>query len=220
MSSSNPVEKLPLERKPRQERSRRSLQKVLVTARHMLAKEGYNAFTLQELSSQANVSIGSIYHRFSNKQDLVRHVHLDVLADFEKDHAVMINQLRRKRLHLQKLVPEMVREYGEFLRHIAPILRVFTELAPSDPVIATAGKETYYHSMMDLKLLLMTVRDEINHPDPEHALDASLSIIYAVLGRHLGISTARDVIGEGDWNVLVEDLSLMTLLFLMVGREP
>lgn len=208
-----------LARKPRQERSRRSLQKMLQTAKRMLAKEGYSAFTLQELSKRSDVSIGSIYHRFENKQELVRHVQVDVLETIENEHAVLVNQLRRRKLPLRKLVPAVVRTYGEFLHKHAPILRVFMELAPQDAVISETGKRYFAQSMLDLKFLLLDARAEIGHSDPEHAVDAALNIIYAVLGRYLGLSMARDVIGEGDWNVLVEDLSLMTLLFLQVGHE-
>ena len=203
-----------LARKPKQARSRESLKKMLDTAKEMLAENGYAEFTLQELSRRSNVSIGSIYHRFESKQELVRRVQAEVLETIEQEHALLINRLRRKNLALRKLLPEVVSVFSDFLRRHAPILRVFMDIAPTDPVVAEVGKRYHAQSMLDVKLLLLECRDEIRHPDPEHAVDASFAVIYASLGRYLGLGTAADVVGEGDWGTLLDDLTLMTLLFL------
>jgi len=201
-------------RKPKQARSRQSLQKMIATATEMLAQNGFSEFTLQELSKQSNVSIGSIYHRFENKQELVRRVQVEVLETIEQEHALLINRLRRQNLPLRELVPAVVSMYSDFLRRHAPILRVFMDIAPTDPVVAEIGKKSHGHAITDVKLLLLERRDEIRHPDPEHAVEACFGIIYASLGRYLGLGTASDVMGEGDWNTLLDDLSLMALLFL------
>ena len=211
---SNLARNTPLARKPKQARSRQSLKKMLDTAKEMLAENGYAEFTLQELSKRSNVSIGSIYHRFESKQELVRRVQAEVLETIEQEHALLINRLRRKNLPLRELVPAVVNVFSDFLRRHAPILRVFMDIAPTDPVVAEIGKRYHGQSMLDVKLLLLECRDEIRHPDPEHAVEASFSVIYACLGRYLGLGTAADVVGEGDWKTLLDDLSLMTLLFL------
>lgn len=48
-------------RPPQQARSRRSQIKVLTAARQFLEDEGYDSLTLQKVSRQSGVSIGSIY---------------------------------------------------------------------------------------------------------------------------------------------------------------
>jgi len=217
--SSNLAKSASLSRKPKQARSRKSLQTMLDTAKVMLAEKGYAEFTLQELSKQSNVSIGSIYHRFESKQELVRRVQVEVLEAIEQEHALLINRLRRRNLPLRELVPAVVSVYSDFLLRHAPILRVFMDIAPTDPVIAEIGKKYHGQSMLDVKLLLLECRDEIKHPDPEHAVEASFKVIYASLGRYLGLGTAEDVIGEGDWKTLLDDLSLMTLLFLLHAQQ-
>jgi AcrR family transcriptional regulator len=216
--SSSLARSAPIPRKPKQARSRQSLQKMLDTAKVMLAEKGYSEFTLKELCKRSNVSIGSIYHRFESKQELVRRVQAEVLEAIEQEHAVLINRLRRRDLRLHELVPEVVSVYGGFLRRHAPILRVFMDIAPADRVIEEVGKRSHAQAMIDVRLLLLDCRDEIGHPDPERAVDACFNVIYASLGRYLGLGTAADVSGQGDWNTLLGDLSLMALLFLAGPR--
>ena len=55
---------------PQQERSRASFERVIEAATSLLEEEGYDGFTLAEVSKRANVSIGSIYARVKSKDDL------------------------------------------------------------------------------------------------------------------------------------------------------
>lgn len=202
-------------RKPKQDRSRVSLRRLLETAEKMLERDGYTNFTLQALSRRAKVSIGSIYHLFENKQELIRELQVRFLERVEQEHALVINELRREELHLERLVPAAIREYGEYLRGISGMLRVFMQLAPTDPVLARNGKKYHDQSMRDFELLLLDRRDEIRHPGPERAVAASYTVMYAVVGRYLGLGTTADVGVGGDWESLVDDLSLMILQFLL-----
>jgi AcrR family transcriptional regulator len=202
-------------RAPKQDRSRLSLQRLLETAAEMLESDGYADFTLQHLSQRAKVSIGSIYHLFANKQELVREVQHRTLERIEREHAVVINALRREKLALVDLVPTAIRDYGEFLRRHSKLLRVFMEVAPTDPQIATIGKKYFAQSQRDFELLLLDQQQDIRHPDPEHAVRAAFGVMYAAIGRYLGLGTTPEVVGEGDWDVLLDDISQMMLFFLL-----
>jgi AcrR family transcriptional regulator len=194
------------------------MERLLTTAVEMLAQRGAAEFTLQELSRRTKVSIGSIYLRFHNKQELIREVQIRFLDQVERDHALVINQLRRRGLGLRQLVPIAIRDYAEFLRKHADLLRVFMELAPNDPLVAAKGKKYYGQSAADFALLLLDRRAEIRHPDPVHAVDACFRMMYTSVGRYLGLGTTRDVMGEGDWNQLLDDVSLMAVLWLCGGN--
>jgi AcrR family transcriptional regulator len=191
------------------------LRRLLDTTATMLEEEGYADFTLQEVSKRSKVSIGSIYHLFANKQELVREVQIRFLDRINQEHALMVNALRRKGLTLRELIPQSVHEYGEFLRRNAGLLRVFMQIAPMDELVAAAGKESFAQSVRDFELLILDRRDEIRHPDPEHAVNSAFRIMYAAVGRYLGLGTTPDVMAEGDWNALVDDVSLMVLYFLL-----
>jgi AcrR family transcriptional regulator len=204
-------------RKPQQDRSRSSMERLLATAMEMLVQSGASEFTLQDLSRRTKVSIGSIYLRFDNKQELMRELQIRFLEQVEREHALIIDRLRRKGLALRQLVPIAIREYSEFLREHAGLLRVFMNLAPNDSVVEANGKKYYRQSAADFATLLLDHRAEIRHPDPVHAVDGCFSMMYAWVGRYLGLGTTQDVVGEGDWDQLLDDVSLMSVLWLSGG---
>jgi len=209
------VTKASLAREPKQDRSRASFERLMDAGTALLAEKGYSEFTLQELSRRSKVSIGSIYARVTGKDDLIRLVQVRVLDRLDAEQANFINRLRRKELPLKELVPATVTQFGNFLRKHASILRAFMELAASDPVAGEVGKKHFNQALLDFRLLLLERRDEIRHADPEHAVEACFHVVYASLGRYLGLGTMGDVAGEGDWEQLLEDLSLMSLFFLL-----
>ena len=197
-------------RQPQQNRSRASFERVLEAATGLLAEKGRD-FTLADVSQRSKVSIGSIYGRVNSKEDLIRTVQLRVLERAELEQVDLFNRIRRRKLPLDELVPTVLRELAGAMRAHAPILRAFLDLAPSDAVIANTGWNSYIHSQLDFKLLLLERRDQIGHPEPERAVETCFNVVHAVLARYLGTS---DVPGEGDWNRLIEDLGLMSLFFL------
>jgi hypothetical protein len=73
--------------------------------------------------------------------------------------------------------------------------------------------------MLDFKLLLLDRRDEIHHRDAEHAVEVCFEVIYSSLSRYLGLGNVLHDMSEGDWNVLLADLTQIALLFLSGGRK-
>jgi AcrR family transcriptional regulator len=202
-------------RTPKQDRSRVSLRRLLETAATMLENDGYADFTLQKLSKRAKVSIGSIYHLFDNKRELVREIQIQFLERIEQEHVLVINALRRQSLPLYRLIPVAVQDYGEYLRKNAGMLRVFMQIAPMDGMVASTGKKSFAQSVRDFELLILDRRDDIKHPNPDHAVVAAFNIMYATYGRYLGLGTTPDSMGEGDWKDLRDDISQMILAFLL-----
>jgi AcrR family transcriptional regulator len=207
--------KLALAREPKQDRSRASFERVLDAATELLAEKGYSEFTLQDLSRRSKVSIGSIYCRVDGKDDLIRLVQVRVLDRLDVDQATFINRLRRQELPLRELVLETVTQFGNFLRKNASILRAFMELGARDAGAGEIGKQHFNQALHDFKLLVLERRSEIKHADPEHAVEACFHVVYASLGRYLGLGTMDHESETGNWDQLLEDLSLMALFFLL-----
>src|SRR5687767_593356 len=66
---------------PRQDRSRRTLGKIVDAAHDLLLEGGVEAVTVQSVVQRAGASVGSFYARFSGKEDLLRHLDETVWAD-------------------------------------------------------------------------------------------------------------------------------------------
>ncbi|MDA3645330.1 TetR/AcrR family transcriptional regulator [Saccharopolyspora indica] len=70
-------------RPPQQARSRMSLQKVLTAAEQVLATSGIEEFTVAAVAERAGVSVGTIYRRFTGKEQLLHAVKDQLLGQLE-----------------------------------------------------------------------------------------------------------------------------------------
>ena len=208
-------------RKPKQNRSQQSFDRMLDAATQILEEGGMSALTLSEVSRRSKVSIGSIYCRVDGKEDLLRAVQARALAQMDREFALLLTRVRRRALPLRELVPTMVKELANFLRRHSQLLSAFMQQASTDPVIQATGAKSWQQTSLDFKLIILERRDEFGHPDPEHATEMCFLIIYGFLARFLGFN-AIDSKAQGlptNWNLLIDDLGLMMLGFLALDLK-
>ena len=74
-------------RPPKQKRSQKSLERVLEASTRLLQESGFDAFTIQDVSQRADVSVGAIYARFGNKESLLRAVHRHAMESIARSTA-------------------------------------------------------------------------------------------------------------------------------------
>lgn len=82
-----------LRKRPRQQRSRETVERILDAAAHIFEREGYVRTTTNDVAAQAGVSIGSLYQYFPSKDALLvalaeRHLD-DVAARFAEQAALL-----------------------------------------------------------------------------------------------------------------------------------
>ena len=195
-------------RAPQQGRSKASFERMLATAEELMTQRGSDEFTLNEVAKHGKVSIGSIYCRFDSKDDLV---HVDMLA--------VIAELNARGGGLIDMVHDLVESVAEVLRRYADVMRPLMLRASADPVIAAIGKRSYGRTSEAVIAALLTNRDSIRHPDPEHAADAGFRILYASIARYLGFGSSIDAAGEGDWTELKADLADMLAAYLSTSPK-
>lgn len=202
-------------KEPKQTRSKASLERLLNAASSLLIENGYKDFTLQGVSKSAKVSIGSIYNRFKSKEDLIRLLQQRELEAMEIESALVITRIRRKQLKLRQLVPEVITQYANLLQKNKGILRPLMEISSIDEVVAAYGKKHAAQHIDDFIQLLLECKDEISQPDPARAIDHMFKVIYAAIARYLGLGIMDSVSGEGDWEELLDDLSQISLHYLL-----
>src|SRR5688572_27091468 len=85
-----PARPSPRLRPPKQARSQRTLERLLVAAEALLAERAWDEIGVAELSKAAGTSVGAFYTRFADKDAL-----LDLLAErYRADMARFAEQLR------------------------------------------------------------------------------------------------------------------------------
>ncbi|KPV41739.1 hypothetical protein AN478_01345 [Thiohalorhabdus denitrificans] len=69
----------------RAESSELTRQRILEAARHLFTERGYFNTSLQDIRRESGLSIGSIYHHFTGKEELARELFYDTLSFVESD---------------------------------------------------------------------------------------------------------------------------------------
>src|SRR3954470_13696464 len=77
-------------RPPLQNRSRESLARLLEAGQKLLEEEGWEGFTVQEVSRRAKVSIGSIYARAPSKEALILAVYDRAVGEIAEANAAAL----------------------------------------------------------------------------------------------------------------------------------
>src|SRR4051795_9056226 len=77
-------------RPPLQNRSRASLERVLDAGQKLLEEQGWEGFTVQEVSRRAKVSIGSIYARAPSKEALILAIYDRAVDHIAEENAALL----------------------------------------------------------------------------------------------------------------------------------
>jgi AcrR family transcriptional regulator len=219
VNESNPnLAGLPEDRQPLQDRSRASLSRMLDAARRLLVENGSGEFSLGDVSRAGRVSIGSIYHRFDSKDELLRAVHSDFMKELTEEQTALVSGAVRNARNLPELLSLMIDEVAEFFRKHAPLLRPMMICASKDPVISAAGGVGYAHLRDLFSGALLAYRADMRCNDPQHAAVTCIKLIYAALGYELGFGAISPRLDARHWDRLKVDLAEVCTSFLMT--EP
>jgi AcrR family transcriptional regulator len=201
-------------RTPKQNRSRKSFDKAVDAAVALFVERGSDAFTLADVASRSGVSTGSIYTRVDSKDDLLRAAHAREMARFAEQTREAFSTDIPDDESFADTIARVIRQLAGLLRDNAPVLAAFMRRAGQDPVIAENGKTTHAEAVKCFREALLARREDIRHPDPDHSVTWSFTVAYSVLARWLGLGTEPTAAGEGDWDVILTDLTEMITTFL------
>jgi AcrR family transcriptional regulator len=203
-----------LNKKPQQDRSKASLERMLAAARELMLERGSEEFTLQEVSQRGNVSIGSIYLRFESKDNLVRSVISEADHDIAAAEDTMFEDLQSNCSTLGEFVPLFVESYAEVLRTKAPLLRLSMERASFDPLVSGHGKARANAAAAAATAAMLVYENEIAGPDQKTKAESAFHVIFATLARRLSLGSTAESVEQNDWELLKRELGKMCLAYL------
>src|SRR4051794_13364454 len=118
-------------RPPLQNRSRKSLERVLDAGQKLLEEQGWEGFTVQEVSRRAKVSIGSIYARAPSKEALILAVYDRAMEHIAEANAkALAPDEQWVGLDARQLIRAATREMASQMLDHEQILRVFMNRSP------------------------------------------------------------------------------------------
>lgn len=203
----------------KQARSRRTLGRLLDAAEAVLARDGLDAATVPAIAHHAELSVGSVYRRFPDKDALLRVVYERFLSRALERSQVDLAPERWTGMDLERVVRTLVRAMVRGYREQRGLLRALTLFAHthSDPRFRRRAAAVNIETLKPLSALLLAHRDEIRHPDPETAIRFGLLVVAFAL-RELMLSPTHPTypheLSEGQLEI---ELTRLLLGYLRVG---
>lgn len=168
-------------RSPRQERSRRTLERVLDATEELLKERPFEDIPVKEIVRLAGTSVGAFYSRFRDKDALLPalYVRYDRWVGERARRAAAARPWEG--VDLAGIVTWMVGEIAALFRHRRYLMRAMTIHARTRPEkIDRETRTRRTREMSFLREALLERRDEIGHPEPERAVDLAIFTAAAI----------------------------------------
>jgi AcrR family transcriptional regulator len=167
-------------RAPKQERSRRTLQRIVQAALQLIGERGVEETSVQDIVQRADSSVGSFYARFEGKEDLLRYLEDRLWSDAEQRWQDALQAHAWDELELDDLVETVVRLLLQAYRAGARARRVLESRKGSEGV-SDAARTFHQQLRSGIRELLLAHAEDMSHPDPELAVDLGLAVIVGAI---------------------------------------
>lgn len=195
----------------KQERSQRNLERIVSAAETVLSRDGWHAFTMKAVAEEADASVGGIYRRFANKEQLLRAIKDNVLTRADAMHR---NIAAYKANNLADAVENYARSRIEALTTYADILKKILDAQQGDAVMQNRGRQSVQLGMRSFRSVIAPFRAEIRHSDPELAIELAFYVFNAAVLRKVAGYSSDTVFEHLDWDLLKNELALVVLRYL------
>jgi len=199
-----PKAPLPL-RPPRQDRSRRTLERILDVTEALLEEQRFEAIPVARIVREAGTSVGAFYARFRDKDALLPALY-QRYDRWIRERAAGIEAARPwEGMSFAGTVTWLVKEIAQvFLarRNLMRAMVLHTRLRPDKVDDETKARRA--QQMAFLKRVLLDHRESIHHPDPERAVDLAIYMAAALCREWLLFSDAPHASTTGGDTVEVE----------------
>lgn len=199
-----------------QKRSQRSAEKLLDSAETVLKRDGWEGFTINAVANEAGVSVGGIYRRFENKEQLLRAI---------KDHVLQRSDAAQKAIAasceattLDQAVDHYVSRRVAALRSASSPLRQIFEGQQGDLVMEERGRQSLNLGLRMFRSVIAPHRSQIMHPDPELAIEMAFFMVTAIFMRRVRSPLCDSLLDHLDWDVIEAEVRDTIMLYLSQPR--
>lgn len=167
-------------RQPLQERSRRTLERLLDATERLLATRRFEEIAVEEIVRAARTSVGAFYGRFRDKEALLPALY--ARYDRALDARLAAAERRRTGQDLESAAAWIAREFLRGYREQTNLMRalaIYARTRPEEIDVETRARRERQHALFTGALLAHRAR--IRHPDPERAVAQALFFAVAAL---------------------------------------
>lgn len=165
-----------------QERSRKTLVRLLQAAVETLNKDGLEGATMPRIAARAGLTPGAIYRRFPDKDALLREVCLRALESNYRHTSELLSPEKWKDKSLADIFVYVIDTTFKGHSQHRGLLRALTlfTLQHPDASFVRKSEELEWKTFKLVSEILLTRRDEIRHPDPDSAIRCAMLMIGVV----------------------------------------
>ncbi|MEJ2541359.1 MAG: TetR/AcrR family transcriptional regulator [Gemmatimonadota bacterium] len=165
---------------PKQDRSRKTLERIEQATLALIAEQGVEATTVQDIVRRARSSVGSFYARFPGKEDLLRHLEDRVWRRARERFDEELEQRDVEGLSLTGILEPLVELVLQSVREDGRQRRVLDLRSGSED--RGAGMRAFHAYILSRIRPLLLARDsEILHPIPERAVDLGFAAVVGAI---------------------------------------
>ncbi|MGE5278084.1 MAG: TetR/AcrR family transcriptional regulator [Acidobacteriota bacterium] len=210
----------PHARPARQQRSRRTLERLLDAAEGVLAEKGLDAATVPAIAARSGLSVGVVYRRFPDKDALIRAVYERFFARSRDKNRRVLEPGRWAGVAtapmVHALVGGMVKGY-RLHRGLLAALLAYAETQP-DRRFRRRARQLSEEVFGQIAILLLSRGRELTHPEPAKAIRFMLLVVGSAL--HALLLSAENPNPFGTGKRLTAELARLCLGFLGVPDAP
>ena len=202
-------------KKPCQQRSRDSLERILKSAEALIRSKGYEALTIAEVVRRSHTSTGTLYARFPDKTALLYAIHERVLEREEEEFKARLTEVDWDALSLEDTIRKLMSIKSEIIKGTEKLYEAFVVTGATDRLIRQRGYQNKAtEEDMDV-VILMCHAQEIGARRAERAARIASRLWQAA--REENVQRSRSgVPGPGgvSQEALMEDIADVVMAYL------
>jgi AcrR family transcriptional regulator len=181
---------------PVQDRSRKTLQTILTTAKTLFVARGFDETTVTEISRKSGISVGSIYHRFPDKPSIL----YAILETYRRTRFSEIHQLILPEVWKGKTVRDVLEFHIEIIFSAARADKGFFRLIERQRIVDNVVRDMQIEWNRDFCMIIANLYRGCKRPLATSDIDKAVHYMHNI------------VRGSVIWSILPEQKSDLPLL--------
>lgn len=207
---------------PLQTRSRKTLERLVRTCERLLRRKRFDEISVAELARAGGSSVGAFYGRFRDKEALLDLLDARAEEEVSKKWDDYLSPRRWEGAGVEDIVRSFVERSVRAHRSRKGVLRAVSSKLrdrPTEEMLARARRVN--RSVVEgLRALLLSRRDEIEHPHPELAIELALVMVVSMIREWIVFGELELYPTAVDDETLAAELSRAFIAYLGAGKSP
>jgi AcrR family transcriptional regulator len=168
-------------RPPLQTRSQKTLHALLDATSKLLADRPFTSISVQDITKEANSSVGAFYARFPDKMAVLHALHERYVDEGRATTQAVLDPARWEAVPFPVFLAQLCAFLVDSMEEAVGIRRGTLLASVEKPIFAERTRALREATIADLAAFLATRTDEMAHDNPEHAAAFMHRLLFGTL---------------------------------------